>query len=85
MFGLIWIKSSKGWSRSAAEITDRLRVEGEKEIKYLREFWTRFELIDVDGLCLVVKFWDHFVKWEIGLPVRDLPAWLNAFLSLVKD
>jgi len=36
MLGLIWIKNSKGWRRAAAEITDRLRVEDEKEIRQIR-------------------------------------------------
>jgi hypothetical protein len=34
---------------------------------------------------MVVKFWDLFKKWEIGLPLKDLSIWLAAFLTLVKD
>lgn len=63
LLGKVWIKNgSKGWSRRAIEITDRLRIEGEKELRQLKEFWTRFDLIDVEGLCLVVKFWYLFTK-----------------------
>ena len=37
MLGWIWVKNSKGgWRRTAAEITDRLRVEDEKEIRQIR-------------------------------------------------
>ena len=54
-------------------------------MKQIKELWTRFELIDVEGLCLVIKFWDFFKKFELGIPLKDLSVWLGAFLNLVKD
>jgi hypothetical protein len=86
MIGKLWVKSFvKGWKKTGTEITDRLRLEGDREIKVIKEFWTRFELIDVEGLCLVVKFWDFLTKWELGIPLRDLSRWLYAFMTLVRD
>lgn len=70
---------------TGVEITDRLRIEKENEIRNIKEFWTRFEIIDVEGLCLVVKFWDFLTKWEIGIPLKELGLWLSAFLSLLKS
>lgn len=85
VIGTLRVKGFFGWKNVGAEITDRLRFEKDKEIKVIKEFWTRFEIIDVEGLCLVVKFWDFLTKWEVGIPLRDLSRWLYASMTLVKD
>ena len=86
MIGTLLVRTFMGgWRKTGAEITDRLRFEGDKDIRVIKEFWTRFEIIDVEGLCLVVKFWDFLTKWELGIPLRDLSRWLYAFMTLIKD
>lgn len=75
----------KGWSLTNIEITDRLRMEGGKEVRVINELWTRFDLISMQGLCLIIKFWDGLTKHQIALPLKNVSEWLSAFLSLVKD
>lgn len=79
------VKTFLGWRYKGAEITDRLRMEGEDQVRRMTEVWTRFEFIDIEGLCLVIKFWHGLIKKEIGIPLGKLSEWLSAFLSLVKD
>ena len=31
------------------------------------------------------QVWDFFKKFELGIPLKNLTAWLGAFLNLVKD
>jgi hypothetical protein len=49
------------------------------------EVWTRFELVEVDGIeCLVVKLWGAVGKKELAVPLGQLALWVRALCTLLN-